>query len=198
VRELVIATSNQGKLAEIRLALQGLDFKVLGADALPAGLPVVIEDGATLLENAQKKARSAAKASGYLSLADDTGLEVEALDGQPGVYSARYAGEGCSYDDNNRKLLQELAAKGPQVSRRAVFRTVLVLAEPKGREDWVAGSVSGEISREFRGSGGFGYDPVFYLPDKRKTFAELSLEEKNRCSHRGQALQHAKLLLLRW
>lgn len=198
MRELVIATGNQGKLTEIRLALQGLDFKILGANDLVAGLPDVIEDGTTLLENAQKKARSAAKASGFLSLADDTGLEVEALDGQPGVYSARYAGEGCSYDDNNRKLLQELGHLGPQVSRRAVFRTVMVLAEPKGREDWVAGSVSGEISRELRGADGFGYDPVFYLPNKRKTFAQLSLEEKNRVSHRGLALERLKLMLRRW
>jgi XTP/dITP diphosphohydrolase len=198
MRDLLIATTNQGKLAEIRQALEGLDFRVLGSDEVPGGLPEVVEDGETLLENAQKKARSAAKASGMLSLADDTGLEVDALDGQPGVYSARWAGPGCSYDDNNRKLLAELARLGPQASRRATFRTVMVLAEPAGREDWASGWIEAEISREAQGTGGFGYDPVFYLKDKRKTFAQLSLEEKNALSHRGRALTRVRSLLQRW
>ena len=196
MRELVIATGNAGKLAEIRAALEGLPYKILGAEDV-GGLPEVIEDGETLLENAQKKARSAATHTGFLSLADDTGLEVDALDGAPGVYSARYAGEGCSYEDNNRKLLHELE-KGGFKDRKATFRTVMVLAEPKGRHDWVAGSIRGEISRELRGSSGFGYDPVFYVPEKRKTFAELSLAEKNLISHRGQALKRIKTMLFRW
>jgi XTP/dITP diphosphohydrolase len=196
VRELVIATTNAGKLAEIRAALEGLPYKILGAADL-GGLPEVIEDGETLLANAQKKARSAAAHTGFLALADDTGLEVDALDGAPGVYSARYAGENCSYDDNNRKLLAELEKMGAK-DRRASFRTVMVLAEPKDRHDWVAGSIRGEISREMRGTAGFGYDPVFYVPEKRKTFAELSLPEKNAISHRGQALKRVKTMLLRW
>jgi XTP/dITP diphosphohydrolase len=196
VRDLLIATGNQGKLREIRAALEGLPYRVLGAQDV-GGLPEVVEDGETLLENAQKKARSAAAAKGLLALADDTGLEVDALDGAPGVYAARYAGEGCSYEDNWRKLLTELDSKGAR-DRGATFRTVMVLAEPGGREDWVAGSLRGEISREPRGQDGFGYDPVFYLPRFKKTFAEMSLEEKNRVSHRGEALKRAKMLLLRW
>ena len=196
MRELVIATTNPGKLAEIKAALEGLPFKVLGA-ADVGGLPEVIEDGETLLENAQKKAKSAAAHTGFLALADDTGLEVDALDGAPGVYSARYAGEGCSYDDNNRKLLDELNKIGAK-DRRATFRTVMALAEPKTRLDWVAGSIRGEISREKRGEQGFGYDPVFYVPEKCKTFAELSVSEKNQISHRGLALNRVKTMLLRW
>ena len=196
MRELVIATTNAGKLAEIKAALEGLPYKVLGA-AEVGGLPEVIEDGETLLANAQKKARSAAAHTGFLALADDTGLEVDALDGAPGVTSARYAGENCSYDDNNRKLLAELEKAGSK-DRRATFRTVMVLAEPKDRSDWVSGSIQGEISREMRGSQGFGYDPVFYVPEKRKTFAELSLLEKNQVSHRGRALNRLKAMLLRW
>jgi len=196
VRELVIATTNEGKLAEIRAALEGMPYRVLGpADV--GGLPEVVEDGETLLENAQKKARSAAKHTGFLALADDTGLEVDALEGAPGVYSARYAGEGCSYDDNNRKLLKELERFGPR-DRKATFRTVMVLAEPKDRTDWVAGSIQGEISRDMRRNQGFGYDPVFYIPEKRKTFAELSVSEKNQISHRGLALQRIKTMLARW
>lgn len=195
MRELVIATGNAGKLAEIKAALEGLPYKVLGASDV-GGLPEVIEDGETLLENAQKKARSAAAHTGFLSLADDTGLEVDALDGAPGVYSARYAGEGCSYDDNNRKLLAELLRVQAK-DRRATFRTVMVLAEAK-REDWVAGSIRGEITREIKGGQGFGYDPVFYVPSLRKTFAELDISQKNEVSHRGQALKRMKTMLFRW
>ena len=196
MRELVIATGNLGKLAEIREALQNLPYKVLSAADL-GGLPEVLEDGDTLLANAQKKARSAALATGFLALADDTGLEVDALDGAPGVYSARYAGEACSYDDNNKKLLSEMERIGAK-DRKATFRTVMVLAEPKGREDWVAGSIRGEIGREMRGNQGFGYDPLFFIPERRKSFAELSVSEKNQISHRGQALKRIQTMLLRW
>jgi XTP/dITP diphosphohydrolase len=196
MRDLVIATGNPGKLLEIRAALEGLPFRILGA-AEAGGLPEVLEDGETLLANAQKKARSAAQHTGLLSLADDTGLEVDALEGAPGVYSARYAGPGCSYDDNNRKLLHEMERFGPR-ERGATFRTVMVLAEPKDREDWVGGSIRGEISLQMRGSQGFGYDPLFYVPERRKTFAELGVSEKNQISHRGQALSRVKMMLLRW
>jgi XTP/dITP diphosphohydrolase len=159
-------------------------------------LPEVIEDGATLLENAQKKALAATQHTGLLCLADDSGLEVDAMDGAPGVYSARYAGEGCSYDDNNRKLLAAMEKVHPK-DRGACFRTVMVLAEPK-RQDWVAGSLRGEISRQPKGSQGFGYDPLFWVPSHRKTFAEMSLSEKNQISHRGQALSRVKTMLFRW
>jgi len=195
VRELLIATHNRDKVVEIAKALEGLPFKVLSADDLPAGLPEVEEDGETLLANAQKKARSAAKASGFLSVADDTGLEVDALEGAPGVYSARYAGPLCSYQDNCAKLLKEMQGRE---DRKAVFRTVLVLAEPGGREDWVHGRCEGEIPLQASGEGGFGYDSVFYLKNKDKTFAQLSVEEKNQVSHRGLALNKLKLLLQRW
>ncbi len=197
MRDLVLATHNKHKVEEIRLALRGLPYRVLGADDLPGGLPEVVEDGETLLQNAQKKARSAAQATGLLSVSDDTGLEVDALEGAPGVYSARYAGEGCSYDDNNRKLLAEMAAfRGGQ--RRAAFRTVLCLREPGDREDWVDGRCDGLITEKPEGGQGFGYDPVFFVPELGKTFAQLGMEEKNRISHRGRALAKLRLLLERW
>jgi XTP/dITP diphosphohydrolase len=183
----------------MRQALQGLPFRVLSMADIPGGLPEVVEDGITLLFNAKKKAQSAALATGMLALADDTGLEVEALEGAPGVYSARYAGEKATFDDNNRKLLAELAHLG-KPSRKAVFRTVLALVEPppSKRTDWVEGRVDGLITEQLSGSQGFGYDPVFYLPELGKTFAQLSLEEKNRVSHRGRALKKLKETLARW
>ncbi len=197
MRDLILATHNAGKVAEIKAALADLPFRVLSADEIPGGLPEVIEDGDTLLANAQKKARAAAKHTGMLALADDSGLEVDALEGAPGVFSARYAGEGCSYEDNNRKLLDELGRLG-RVSRNAVFRTVMVLAEPKGREDWAEGRVMGQIGKEFVGQQGFGYDPIFVVNGLGKTFAQLSLEQKNQVSHRGRCLQRMRLILDRW
>lgn len=196
MRELLIATGNPGKLREIAAALEGLPFRVLAA-ADAGGLPEVEEDGESLLANAQKKARSAAAHSGLLSLADDSGLEVEALEGAPGVYSARWAGPGCLYEDNNRKLLAELAAR-PGASRRAAFKTVMVLCEPGGREDWVLGRVEGMIARETAGQAGFGYDPLFFYPPLARTFAQLDVAEKNRVSHRGEALARIRKMLERW
>lgn len=196
MRELLIATGNPGKLREISAALEGLPYRVLAGPDI-GGLPEVEEDGETLLANAQKKARSGAAHSGLLCLADDTGLEVEALDGQPGVYSARWAGPGCSYDDNNRKLLAELDSR-PGASRRAAFKTVMVLCEPGGREDWVLGRVEGMIARQPAGQAGFGYDPLFLLPTLGRTFAQLDLSEKNRVSHRGEALVRVRKMLERW
>ena len=199
MRDLILATHNLHKVEEMRQALQGLPYRILSASDIPGGLPEVVEDGMTLLFNAKKKAKSAAQATGLLALADDTGLEVEALEGAPGVFSARYAGESATYEENNRKLLAELAALG-KPSRKAVFRTVLSLAEPlpSKREDWVEGRVEGLITERLSGSQGFGYDPVFYLPQLGKTFAELSLEEKNKVSHRGRALQKLRDTLARW
>jgi XTP/dITP diphosphohydrolase len=197
MRDLILATQNEGKMREMKTALQDLPYRVLSPRDLPQPLPEVEETGETLLENAQLKARAIAQATGLLALADDTGLEVDALEGAPGVYSARWAGPGCSYDDNNRKLLTELEARRTQ-DRGAVFRTVMVLAEPGGREDWVAGRCEGQITLGLQGQGGFGYDPLFYVPPARKTFAQMSLEEKNRWSHRGEALRRMRLLLERW
>jgi XTP/dITP diphosphohydrolase len=195
----VLATRNAGKIREMREFLQGLPYRVLSIDEVGKPIPEVEETGETLLENAQLKARAVALASGMLALADDTGLEVDALDGQPGVFSARWAGEGCSFDDNNRKLLAELAKLG-DVTRGAVFRTVMVLVDPAAanREDWVSGRCEGQIPRQPQGAAGFGYDPVFYVPEARKTFAQMTLEEKNRYSHRGDALRRAWKLLERW
>lgn len=200
MRDLVLATHNLDKVEEMKQALQGLPYRILSAADIPGGLPEVVEDGLTLLFNAQKKARSAAAATGLLSLADDTGLEVDALDGAPGVFSARYAGEGCSYADNCKKLLAEMTRHR---DRNAVFRTVLVLAEPvaaggKAREDWVEGRCGGLIHDQLLGDKGFGYDPVFWVPGSKKTFAQLTVEEKNKISHRGKALVKLKSVLTRW
>jgi XTP/dITP diphosphohydrolase len=195
VKDLLIATHNRDKVVEIRQALEGLPYRILSADDLEGELPEVIEDGETLLANAQKKARSGAKHTGLMCVADDTGLEVDALEGAPGVYSARYAGESASYADNCQKLISEMAGKE---DRKAVFRTVLVVAEPGGREDWVEGRCEGTITETMQGEGGFGYDPVFSLPNKGKTFAEMTLEEKNEISHRGLALANLRPLLDRW
>jgi XTP/dITP diphosphohydrolase len=196
LRDLLIATGNAGKIAEMRAALEGLSFRVLEPSELPFALPVVEESGETLLENAQLKARAWAKASGLLSLADDTGLEVDALQGAPGVRSARWSGGGPP--ENNLKLLAELKALGPEAPRGAVFRTVMVLAEPGGREDWVSGCCEGLIPVQAQGAGGFGYDPLFFVPRAGKTFAQMDLKEKNACSHRGEALRRVRKLLERW
>jgi XTP/dITP diphosphohydrolase len=197
MRDLLIATRNKDKVTEIQKALEGLPYKVLSIPDLTKPIPEVVEDGETLLANAQKKARSAAKASGLLCLADDTGLEVDALEGAPGVFSARYAGEGATYERNNMKLLAELSKLG-KPDRRAIFRTVIVVAQPDEREDWTDGRCEGVIADRAQGNNGFGYDPIFYLPDLRKTFAQLTLEEKNKISHRGKALAKARIMLERW
>ena len=152
----------------------------------------VEETGSTLEENALLKAREVAAAAGMPALADDTGLEVDALGGAPGVYSARYAGEQASYIDNCRKLVRELAHTENRV---AVFRTVIALAFPSGEAETVEGCCPGRIGREMRGEKGFGYDPLFIPDGESRTFAELSLEEKNAISHRGRALLAARSLI---
>lgn len=197
MRDLLLATKNEGKLREMREALTGLPFNVVSSSELANPLPEVEETGETLLANAQLKARAYAKASGMLALADDTGLEVAALEGAPGVYSARFAGPGADDAANNAKLLADLAALGDP-PRKAVFRTVMVLAEPTGREDWVAGRCEGLIPRQPLGTQGFGYDPLFFVPAAGKTFAQMALDEKNKVSHRGDALRRVRKMLERW
>ncbi len=192
-RTLVLATGNRDKQNEITALLSDLEITILTLQDFP-GAPSIIEDGATCEENALKKARGIADFTKQLTLADDTGLEVEALGGRPGVYAARYAGEEASYDDNCQKLLRELNDV-PSGQRQARFLTVIAVADSSGNSDVVEGSLAGEISTENRGRGGFGYDPVFFLPDEGKTLAEISAEHKNRISHRGLALQKAKELL---
>jgi XTP/dITP diphosphohydrolase len=185
---LLVATRNRHKLDEIRqiFALPGLEL--LAADEVP-GLPEdVVEDAETFEGNALKKARELCRASGLWTLADDSGLEVVALDNAPGVYSARYAGEPCSYPANNAKLLREL--KGV-ADRRACFRCVIALCAPDGREWTVEGRCPGHIIAESRGANGFGYDPLFVPDGYEQTFAELDGATKNSISHRGNALLQA-------
>jgi XTP/dITP diphosphohydrolase len=190
----VVATGNRHKVEEIRAMLADLPVTVRPLADFP-GAPEVVEDGATYRENALKKARSAAKFTGKPALADDTGLEVDALGGQPGLYAARFAGEGCTFQDNVRKLL--LLLKGvPSPRREARFVCVIALVDPTGREQVVEGELRGRITESQAGSGGFGYDPVFYVPAVGKTLAELTAEEKNRISHRRRALDKARAIIL--
>jgi XTP/dITP diphosphohydrolase len=154
----------------------------------------VVEDGATLEENSLKKAVALRDFTGLPALADDTGLFVRALGGAPGIFAARYAGEDCSYSDNVDKLLSEMRGV-PEGERGATFRTVISLSLGGGHFRQVTGEVQGRIVEAPRGSGGFGYDPIFLPDGARQVFAEMTLEEKNRISHRGKALQKANQLL---
>lgn len=187
--KLLIATRNPHKLEEIQqiFDLPGLD--IVSALDYPQ-IPEVVEDGLTLEANAVKKAVTLAVATGLWALADDSGLEVEALDGAPGVYSARYAGEPPDYAANNQKLLAELDGV---TDRAAQFRCVIALSEPSGRAQYVEGVCKGTIAGGLRGSNGFGYDPLFVPDGYTETFAELPSDEKNRISHRGRALAQARM-----
>ena len=216
---LVIATRNAHKLQEIRAVLADLDIQIQGADEF-AGCPDVIEDGETLEKNAEKKAREVGAYTGLLTLADDSGLEVDALHGAPGIYSARYAGESCSFADNNKKLLDALSDVTDDEQRSAHFRCVLALVDPAwgpayadagasgpaefaprqthpGRLEMFEGRVDGRIAQEASGEAGFGYDPVFYMPQFEATMAELSAERKNEISHRAHALKAVRAALER-
>lgn len=192
--ELVLATNNQDKLREMAHALQDLPLRVISVGAL-GDWPDVEETGDTLEANALLKARAAVERTGRLALADDTGLEVDALGGAPGVYSSRYAGLGVSYSQNVERLLREMAGVS---SRTARFRCVIALLEPGGREALAEGVIEGRILETPRGEGGFGYDPVFWIPETGRTFAEMSLEEKDQVSHRGRAIRAARSILETW
>ncbi|VGO22641.1 XTP/dITP diphosphatase [Pontiella sulfatireligans] len=187
--KLVIATRNAHKLEEIKAIFNFKSLEVLSAFDFP-DIPDVIEDGGTLEVNAEKKAVEIALATGCWALADDSGLEVNSLDGAPGVYSARYAGEECSYAANNEKLLRELAET---TDRSARFRTVIALSDPKGNVRTLEGICPGMIINKLRGTNGFGYDPLFVPNGHSETFAELSNEVKNSISHRARALQKAQV-----
>jgi XTP/dITP diphosphohydrolase len=186
---LVLASANPDKAAEIAAILaDSLDVDLVPR---PPEVPDVVEDGDTLLDNARLKAVALVAATGLAAVADDTGLEVDALGGAPGVYSARYAGEDVTYADNVAKLLSELA-KQPDAggARRARFRTVALVAFPDGSELWAEGVVEGSITEVASGQGGFGYDPVFApLDDDGRTFAEMTAQEKHDISHRGRAFR---------
>lgn len=187
--DLVVATRNQGKLREIRHLLAETEIRVLGLDAF-ADLPEVEEDGETFAENARKKAVTVARLTGCLTLADDSGLEVMHLGGAPGVRSARYAGEQADDAANNRKLLAELAGV-PQQQRHGAFVCAMALCGADGDCRFFFGRLEGILAEEPRGAGGFGYDPLFLVPEYGKTLGELPMEIKNRISHRGQALRQA-------
>lgn len=186
--KLLIATRNAHKLTEIKDIFDLPELEIVSALDY-SDIPDVVEDGATLEANAVKKAVTLALATGLRAMADDTGLEVTALNGAPGVYSARYAGEPPDYTANNQKLLAEL--NGVE-DRSARFRCVIALAEPDGRAQYVEGVCLGNIMHELRGTNGFGYDPLFVPDGCDRTFAELSSAEKNRISHRGRALEEAR------
>jgi XTP/dITP diphosphohydrolase len=186
---LVLASANPDKVAEIAEVLSAaLEVELVPR---PDSVPDVVEDGETLLDNARLKARALVVATGMAAVADDTGLEVDALGGAPGVFSARYAGEDVTYADNVAKLVRELAALADRGgARTARFRTVALAAFPDGSEVWAEGAVEGTIVTEARGEAGFGYDPVF-APEGEggRTFAEMTSAEKHAVSHRGRAFR---------
>lgn len=183
-RPLVIASRNKGKIEEFKTLFSGFPINIKSLNDF-GPIPEPLEDGKTFEENAYKKAHFTARVLGFPALADDSGLVVEALGGQPGVFSARYAGEGAGDEENIRKLLRTMERV---TDRRAAFECVIAVAVPRGPALIYEGRCEGEIARAPSGRNGFGYDPVFiYLP-LRKTFAELSREEKNRVSHRGKAM----------
>jgi XTP/dITP diphosphohydrolase len=187
MNELLIATKNEGKVREITDLLKDCDIKVLSLADFPKA-PEVVEDGLTFRANALKKAVEMALFTGKLTMGEDSGLEVDALDGRPGVISARYSGEGANDEKNNAKLLKELAGV-PLEKRTARYRSVIALADKTGILELVEDSCEGLIALEPRGTNGFGYDPLFYVPQHQKTFGELPLSVKQTMSHRGKALR---------
>lgn len=191
--KLVLATRNSNKVKEMKALLGDEGGEMLSLLDFPH-LSEIKEDGKTFRENAVTKARKAADLTGCLTLADDSGLEVYALGGAPGVRSARFAGEKVNYEANNRKLLK-LMAHLPEEKRGACFRCVVAIAEPEGETRVIEGVCEGRISFAPRGKNGFGYDPVFIDPASRKTFAELCPAEKNKISHRAIAISKARAIL---
>ena len=191
--ELVLATRNQHKGEELTALLDDLGIRIRTLADFPDA-PEVEEDGLTCEANAIKKATEISQATGLTAVADDTGLEVDALDGRPGVYAARYAGEHATYEDNCRKLVQELEGV-PHERRTARFITVAAIAVPGEPVQVTQGVLTGYITDKASGSKGFGYDPVFYVPELNATLAEISAEQKNRISHRAKAFLQAKELL---
>lgn len=189
---LVFATRNRGKLEELRQLTAHLDLDVVGVADLPTPVPEVVEDGATFLANAIKKAREVALATGLPAVADDSGLEVDALGGAPGVHSARYAGRQGDDTANNAKLLANLAGVPPE-QRTGRFRAAVALADPRGplgdRVITAEGACEGIILDAPRGSGGFGYDPLFWVPELGATFAEVGVGPKGGISHRARAMR---------
>jgi XTP/dITP diphosphohydrolase len=196
MKKILLATNNKGKLREYRRLLHGIPFDIV----TPADLGItaeIPESGATFEENAIQKATTMASLSNLLTLADDSGLEVDALGGAPGPLSHRFAGKSAT----DAKRIEFLLAKlknAPTKNRTAQFRCVIAIAEPVGRVEIYSGSCGGIIIDKPRGTNGFGYDPVFYIPELGKTMAELTLKQKNLISHRARAAEKAKALLMKW
>lgn len=196
MRALLLATTNRHKLDEYRAIFSTLPFTLLSLADIRLDMDVE-ETGTTFLENAELKAHAYAQASGMLSLADDSGLEIDALGGAPGVYSARFAGVNTPYEERFRLIFERMQGI-PQSQRTARFRCVISVAEPSGYCRSVEGVMEGVIADAARGAHGFGYDPIFLLPELGKTSAELPPEQKNRISHRGRAARKARELLENW
>jgi XTP/dITP diphosphohydrolase len=190
--KIVLATHNRDKCAEMEAIMKDMPIQLLTLNEFPE-IEEIIEDGQTLEENALIKAKTVHKITHLPAIADDTGLEVDALGGQPGIYSARYAGENCSYSDNVNKLLKEMA-NIPLKKRAALFKTAIAYVD-ENMELTTDGVVEGVIIDVMKGIDGFGYDPVFYMPGMKKTYAEMSMNEKNQISHRGKAVKNMQILL---
>jgi len=191
--ELIVATRNRGKIREIREALKGLGLRIYSLGDFP-DVPEIEEDGKSFTENALKKARFYSEYFEKLTLADDSGLEVDGLKGLPGIHSARYAKEGATSRENNQKLLREMQGL-PASKRRARFRCIIAVVSQNGKEAVAEGACRGRIGFMEKGKKGFGYDPLFILPKYGKTMAEISLKEKNAISHRGKALRKIKKVI---
>ena len=191
--KIVLATHNHDKEIELQYSLRGLGVEICLLSEYP-DIGDIEETGTTLLENSLLKAHTVHDRTGLPAIADDTGLEVDALDGAPGVYSARFSGADATYEDNVNKLLSVMEDVSDDM-RSARFRTVISFVDGN-QELWTEGHIDGKIIDFPRGNAGFGYDPVFYIPQLEKTFAELSTEEKNKISHRGLALQKLRKILV--
>ena len=193
MKKVIFATGNEGKMKEIREILGDLDIELLSLK--DAGIHAdIVEDGKTFEENAQIKAKAICDLTGEIVLADDSGLEIDHLNKEPGIYSARYMGEDTSYHFKNAKLIERLEGV-PDEERTARFVCAIAAAFPDGNIRTVREAMEGRIGYEERGENGFGYDPIFYLPEYGCTSAELSMEEKNKISHRGKALRAIKDVL---
>jgi len=190
--KVVIATHNKDKLKELQKGLSSLSIDLMDLSSF-SNIGEIVENGDTLKENALIKAKTVYDLTGIPAIADDTGLEVDALGGKPGVYTARFAGENCSYMDNVNKML-EVMKKIKKSERGAIFKTVMAFYDGK-RELFSEGVVKGIISEEKKGLGGFGYDPIFYVVEEGKTFAEMTIEKKNIISHRGRAIKNLMPML---
>ena len=193
MKRLILATRNRGKVKELEALLEGLPLEIICLDRLPS-IPPVEEDQSSISGNALKKASTVARACGEAALADDSGLVVDALDGLPGVHSARFAGRDAGDAANNSLLLEKLRGLPPE-KRAAAFRCAVALVFPDGKHHLIEESCRGRIAETPRGSAGFGYDPLFFYEPAGLTFAQMDVEAKNRVSHRGKALRKARRLL---